>query len=490
MVTKAAVSNAGLLLLLVVCVGLTVVTCFHYPGNVLTYVVFSICVNALLFLGLRRDSLFFDFFIGALFWLGYWFKFSVRMTFLEGKFHVSVGLFDYSAADYDHSLTVVSCGVAALLLVRLLRARYVFTYLRNPPARPLAGLSEFYERRKKPLWIAFCALTLAIAVSNAYLGIYQRGLAPGTVLPFGLTGVYTWLLTFGAASISALMLDFEIKRHRAIPYMLLALVLLETFSSNVSMLSRGMILNTGALLSGIYVAFRICGINLRPRATALMVLTVIALFAASVLLVNSLRQFELYAGREDAAQSEPNGEGNANINVGRLAHDSNQLFIDRWVGIEGVMAVSSYPQLGWRLLKEAWGERYSNFGASMYDLKIAGNVSKEYSDWMVKNRKHFITLPGVIAFFYYSGSFVVLFFAMALVGSIGAGIEYAVYRVTGNLILCALIAFVVAYRFAQFGYVPARSYLLFGAVGLNILVIYLADRLLRMRHGRSDGTAQ
>ena len=59
--TKADISSAGLLLLLVVCVGLTVVTCFYYPGNVLTYLAFSILVNALLFAGLRSQSIFFDF---------------------------------------------------------------------------------------------------------------------------------------------------------------------------------------------------------------------------------------------------------------------------------------------------------------------------------------------------------------------------------------------------------------------------------------------
>ena len=148
------------------------------------------------------------------------------------------------------------------------------------------------------------------------------------------------------------------------------------------------------------------------------------------------------------------------------------------------MAVSSYPYLGWKLLREAWGETYSSFGATLYDLEIAGNVSKDYAEWIVKNKKHFITLPGVIAFFYYPGSFVFLFFAMTLAGVIGAGAEYAAYRLTGNHILCALIAFVVAYRFAHFGYVPARSYLLFGAVAVNVVLIYLAERFLMARLAR------
>ena len=154
------------------------------------------------------------------------------------------------------------------------------------------------------------------------------------------------------------------------------------------------------------------------------------------------------------------------------------------------MAVSSYPHLGWNLFKEAWGEPYLNRGASLYDLKIAGNISKERQEWLVKNDKHFITLPGIIAFFYYPGSFAFLFLSMAVVGAIGAGIEIAVYKLTGSSILCSLLAFVVAYRYSHFGYVPARSYLLFGTIALNVALIILIDRLLVAINARREATTR
>jgi len=46
------------------------------------------------------------------------------------------------------------------------------------------------------------------------------------------------------------------------------------------------------------------------------------------------------------------------------------------------------------------------------------------------------------------------------------------------MILCALIAQVVAFRYASFGYVPAQSYLLFGSIFLNVILLYLADKIL------------
>jgi hypothetical protein len=145
------------------------------------------------------------------------------------------------------------------------------------------------------------------------------------------------------------MLEFEIYLHRAIPYALFLLVLLETFASNSSMLSRGMILNTGALLVGVYVAFRMRSINFKRRPTVLAVAAVLVLFATSVGVVNSLRQLKMYAERASEV-----GVSEARVDAGRLSNDTKQVLLDRWVGIDGAAAVSSYPQLGWDLFREAW----------------------------------------------------------------------------------------------------------------------------------------
>ena len=44
---------------------------------------------------------------------------------------------------------------------------------------------------------------------------------------------------------------------------------------------------------------------------------------------------------------------------------------------------------------------------------------------------------------------------------------------------------VIAYRYAHFGYVPAQSYLLFGSLFLNILIIYLFNKLLFVIYDRT-----
>ncbi|WP_248798745.1 hypothetical protein, partial [Pseudomonas sp. MWU13-2105] len=43
------------------------------------------------------------------------------------------------------------------------------------------------------------------------------------------------------------------------------------------------------------------------------------------------------------------------------------LLVGRWVGMEGVMAISSYPQLGWAVWRQAWQEAYNENALSFYD---------------------------------------------------------------------------------------------------------------------------
>lgn len=92
---------------------------------------------------------------------------------------------------------------------------------------------------------------------------------------------------------------------------------------------------------------------------------------------------------------------------------------------------------------------------------------------------HFVSLPGYIAFLYYPGSLLFLFCAVFSFSIVAVLFEYFVYRLGGkNLVFCALIAQVIAFRYTSFGYVPIQSYMLFGSVLLNVLIFFLFDRVL------------
>lgn len=466
---------------------LMLTTAWRYQGDPYIYILFSLLLNMLLYLGLTKNSIFFDTFIGGLFWLGYWLKFSVRTSFMEGRFHEFVGYFGYTGSEFDHALLATSVGISGLVIARLVRGRYLFSYVsvRNDgqvTPNSLVGLREFYTRNRSAVLTGFVVAILGVSLTNAYFGIYQRGSVPRTVLPYGLGGVYTWLLLFGFASISAILLQLELTLRERIPYIIVLIVLLELLCSNVSMLSRGMILNGTALIIGVYVFSRIFGIRFRIKDILISVGMFVLVFFASTIFVNHVRNVSIanqFEGSEAYVELQRILRERARFTPKSLSTDSTVLFLDRWVGIEGILAVSSYPGAGWDLWDEAWREQYKNHGASLYDIKIAKSpvAQLDLSDY------HFISMPGILGFFYYPGSYLFLFVALLLLGGLGAGIEILTFRLGGgNLILCALIGFVVAYRFAHFGYVPSRSYLLFGAIILNVVLVYLANRIMMYRY--------
>ena len=84
------------------------------------------------------------------------------------------------------------------------------------------------------------------------------------------------------------------------------------------------------------------------------------------------------------------------------------------------------------------------------------------------------TLPGIIAFMYYLGSYGLLFISIFLLSIIASLIEILAFKLSSkNLIFSALIGQVVAFRFIHFGYLPSQSYLLFGSIFLTIIMFYL-----------------
>ena len=440
----------------------------QYKGDAYVYILFTIVSTTLLYFGFRKGAIFFDTFIGVFLWLGFWLKLTVRVAFLEGEFNEAVGNFDGTGIAFDQALLVTSCAFLGLITDSYIRERFMFVYPPGSNEVTQNGLLAFYRKYRTWVLWSFAFIVLAVSASNLYFGFYQRGTITRTILPYGLNGVYKWLILFGLASFSAVILRLEYLVAKKTLYLVAVLSLLESFLSNVSLLSRGMILNTSALVYGVYKALNFYRIKSSFRFLVICFVFFLFLFASSVLIVNYLRT---------VIQMEAAGTDSYNIPLSDLGRSTNVLFLDRWVGIEGVMSVSSYPDQGWLLMKTALQEKYSENSTSFYDMNI---ITSPYI-YTDKSKHHFVSMPGFVGFAFYPGSYVFLFISMLVLSLCAFFIEYLVYKLGGqNIILCALLAQVVAYRYAHFGYVPAQSYLLFGALFLNIFIIYATDKLLAL----------
>jgi len=447
----------------------------NYAGSMWIYLMFSLLVNLLLANGFRQRALYFDTFIGIFLWLGFWLKLTAKLLLHEAGFQDALS-FDRTPAAYDHALIVSCVGFAGFMVATSLRKRF-FAYPGTPSTCKTSDLFQVYSRYRKYAIGAFLMLVVGVAVTNAWLGVYQRGMIARTMLPLGLGGIYSWLLQFGLTSIATLIVRFEMEIRQDLSLPAIAAALIEPFLSNVSLLSRGMVVSVAALACGVWrhtmaLKFRMPFSRLLAIGVAFLIL-----FAASVVTVNALRA-RTYASLGDLNSLNLGDLNSLKVlkeHAESVQHMTTPLFIERWVGIEGVVAVSSSNKLGWDLWSRAWKERIQYGVRSIYDNEF---IDTPYTENRSGEGLHFVSLPGAIAFLFYPGSLLFLFAATMSCGIVGATLEVGAYRYGGgNWIFCALVGEVVAYRFAHFGYVPAQSYLLFGAVAFNIALFFFAEKL-------------
>jgi hypothetical protein len=438
----------------------------EYAGDSLLFFIFTFVFNVLLLMGIRKNANFFDFYIGIFFWIGFWLKLTVRILFFDTKFSEATGAFDYSGGSFDSALIICICAACALIFGSLIREKLFPKLITKIKANNFE--EQFYWKKRNYIIIIFIILFLTISYINVRFGIYQKGEITKTIFPYQINGLIKWLLIFGLASFSALILKIEIDKNKKIPLLLLIVIILESFFSNTSLLSRGMILNTGAIAIGVLVILRknnLFLINLKKIILSSIIFCI--LFAMSIIIVNDLRGngsgiFRL------GILGELFNKNNESQQTGYDLEHATPLLLNRWVGIEGVLSVSSSKRLGLELWNEAWSERYSENTMGFYDSNL---IDSPYKNTDFK-KNHYISLPGITAFLFYPGSLIFLFFSMLSLSILASIIELFVFKVGGeNLILCSLISMVVAYRYTSFGYVPFQSYLLFGSIIISTFII-------------------
>jgi hypothetical protein len=115
------------------------------------------------------------------------------------------------------------------------------------------------------------------------------------------------------------------------------------------------------------------------------------------------------------------------------------------------MAVSSYPELGADLLARAMLEPPVKTEPSIYATIAPWRYEPSV---VMQENVNFMSLPGGIAFFYYSGSLWVVFAVTSLLAVAIQYFEMLIYKLTSNPLLCAHISWLMALTFAHFGGAP------------------------------------
>lgn len=428
-----------------------------YEGSSFVFALFSVAFLALLGSGFYRQRTYGYTFLAVFLWLGFWLKVSWHLAWGNG-YPEPTGHFLGSPAHWDSALIVSTIGALAVLSARLL-----FETFFGGAAKTLYGSKDKPPQWLKPLrgwhWALFFLVVVGVATANFYFQIFVIGLKVGTILAWPLNALITLMLVGGGfATWMAILLWYEIRWTGAV-FRWVILLIMAALVITMSSLSRGIIVVL--LVPGAYALYKNSHSISDLSRNKIVILAILLLCAvtANFYVVNEMRNTIYFEEKAEVAKvGEEQQKEQQNFSISSLLIKAKaqaiglmHFSVDRWVGIEGVMAVSSYPDLGADLFARAILEPPVKTEPSIY----ATIAPWRYEPGVVMHKNvNFMSLPGGMAFFYYSGSlwvvFVVTIFSVLAIQYF----EMLIYKLTSNPLLCAYISWLMALTFAQFGGAP------------------------------------
>ena len=415
-----------------------------YPGSWSTLAVFALSCILLLSLVVPWPRCYAYTFLAAFLFLGFWVK-TVAYLLSGEDFIEPVGNFDRSPVAWDLALRAATAAAMGVALARGLQLVYFRLRAARGVLSPESRVPDLYRRHRKPVWVLSMALILGLNGWNIDAAFYQIGVNPRTVLPLHLNVLTAWLINIGFALWLAVLLHWEyLVAPRNLPRALLAVVA-EAFVSGVTTLSRGAYpFHTASYFVSIAEMHRAVRNYLTLKAAAALALVAVLALAINLGTVQILRSHVYYNYEREESVALPQSESagtprNRDYTAYRagMLRQVKHLFLFRWIGIEGVMAVSSYPGTGPVLLWSAIIESPKTGVDSLYQ-----KVSKSY--YARYGKFTFLTLPGVSAVLLYSGSLTVVLAGMALVTALVLITEMVAQRLTQNPFLLGVAGVAMA----------------------------------------------
>lgn len=425
-----------------------------YPGGFGIYLLFTAVFFAILYSGIFYSFQYSHFFLAVTWFIGFWLKSMVHFG-LSAPYCEPVGSFDGSSRAWDNVLLVASIGGVGYLAGRLLG---------EPVSRvlkpQLTGIAPpcWYSRLRMPLWFLVAAALIAIVVANQAMGLVVRGYVAKVQLPWPLGGLFAWTTDIGLALVISVLAAWDRASGAGVVRGFFALCV-EGAVLSVATLSRG-IYFFHTLPAFVSEGLARTSVRFQFRQTAVL-LTIWFMVAITIpLLTTGLRlvgdkaipttqaQVDAAVGvaptQIPTAAIDPRCSSNephsAKSILERSASIARALTIDRWTGLEGLMSTESYAERGMPLLKEAALHRRSYGTVDVYTDKISASGFTEAG----ATKFHFATLAGPMAFFYFSGSWLVVFVGMALLALLISLFEIIWTSLVGDPLVMAMSGFYLA----------------------------------------------
>lgn len=426
-------------------ISLSILGAFKYLGNFVYYFCFCFVSLLLIVFGISQRSISF-FFLSVFIWLGFWAK---NMAHIVGSYPYQepIGDFKFLESQVNEVYLVAIMGMVGTLAAGvLINSSFRFNYRIGRP------IKLFLDPNRRMKWTFVVLLGFAGLFLNEHFDILHVGTAlQDFKIPPKLGAINIWWLSAGLplACIHLLFLDTLYGFGQKVGFFWICVL---GFLASISILSRAIfVFSLGPLL-----IFYINYVNLSVKKVILIFVISFPLIVFSV----SVIQFRRYSANEDISILK-------SINKGTEVAVS--LLVDRWIGLEGLMAVTSYPSKSFsRLFTQILAKR-TRGELDFYTNEVAmPNISNDERAYRAS--VSYATLPGFYGFLYLSGSNLAVLILSFLATCGLFGIELCLLKIRVNPILIFFYSFNLSYGVASIG-VDVSRWILFCSISFVFIVI-------------------
>jgi hypothetical protein len=434
----------------------------NYVGNKFLFFIFQLCSLVLFLVAVKKKNTAFEFFFYLFLLLSFWFKFNCILYFESIK--PREGHFDLLISNYDDATFIIIITFFSCICASFIKDFFFYNLNKEIKLKLNNSFMMFYKRYRFLVFLLFLGFLSLIWGTNFYFNIYSKGLVNEGVPPL-VKNFYSWMLTYGLAVITSFLIyiDFLILKKKKI----FILGLAEALFTQMNIYSRSFILVFAAYLRGFLLLVNIKKIVFSKLFVIKVFFSILIIFFLSFFLINNLRSYVFY---KSEAKQIP-------TTLTSTFSDIRWLSVNRWVGIDALLAVSQNKNLNFNFFFSAWKEVKKIKEQSFY----VGNFLKKFShDENTSQNLNTVILPGIVAFLYYSGSVIFVFFSILILVLFCLFIEKLFYYASfGNIILTNIIGYTLASRLAHFGYVPYNTLNFFLSIIFSLICIIIITNILK-----------
>lgn len=395
----------------------------HNPTHYL-YFVYSALITLLLnFIYIPRISIFIKFFVG-LFVLGNWLKITLHGV-IDYPYVEATGYFSGSSSQWDEYYLysiVISLGILSASLLQ-----YIIS-----PAKSIAPRSHVKINKGNISYSLLLIPIFLIYALNWLFGFYRIGVARDLDLPLGLNAPASFLVYLGAPMLLAFYASLNVRKFGEVTVRALIVVAFISIIAAITTYSRATLFMLALpILLGMYkIAHHVNG---RPQSIVGLLIVMIPTTVLTLLFVSIVRIF-VFKGAESIDGS----------SMEFYLYESLGLFVDRWIGAEGLMVAVSSPQSFDLFLKMLFED--PTIGVSGIYQFLAGSQYLNFNmDGMT-----FLTLPGFFALLSFSGNYFIVFLGITFSVLFGVLIDRIVFNIfPRTYTLHFLVAGSFAYHLSQ-----------------------------------------